>query len=281
MFVKDLLKKTNQLLTWKSTFNRTYESQLLLSSLLNKSLVEIISKRDLKISEKKKKKFLKKIFLRNLGKPISKLIGTREFYSRKFFINSFTLDPRPESEIIIDCIKKLKNNNLKILDLGTGSGCLLISIMLELKKKAISGVGVDICEEALKVAKKNAKKFGVNKNLSFIRSDWFSEIKQKFDLIISNPPYIKRTEINKLSKEVKCYDPYISLDGGNSGLAAYKVIAKYSKKFLNNNGTICLEIGFNQKKDVINIFEEYNLKKIDELKDLSEKDRVLVFKNKI
>ena len=145
--------------------------------------------------QKKKKKFLKKIYFRNLGKPLSKIIGVKEFYSRQFFVNSYTLDPRPESELIVDCVKKLKKiekNNLKILDLGTGSGCLLISIILEIKRKNIYYVATDKCVKALEVAEKNAKKFGIEKKINFIQSDWFSNIREKFDLIVSNPPYIKK-----------------------------------------------------------------------------------------
>ena len=153
MRIKELLKKTHELMTHSSGFNKLHESQLLLSKLLNKNIIEIIYTKDLEISEKKRKKFLKKIFFRNLGKPVSKLIGKKEFYSREFFVDSFTLDPRPESELIVDCVKKIKfkNHNLSILDLGTGTGCLLVSIYLELKNKNNFGVGVDICEKALKL----------------------------------------------------------------------------------------------------------------------------------
>ena len=215
MFVRDLLKKTSKLITWESSFSKVYESQMLLSNLLNKNFIEIILRKDLKISEKKKS-FLNKFF-RNLGKPISKIIGSREFYSRNFFVNSYTLDPRPETELIVDYVKKRQiKNTLKILDLGTGSGCLIISIILELKEKKISGVGIDICDKAIKIAKKNAKKFGMQKKLTFIKSDWFSEINQKFDLIVSNPPYIKKSEIKQLSKEVRNFDPYVSINGGCS-----------------------------------------------------------------
>mgnify|MGYP001239933759 CR=1 FL=1 len=284
MHIKQLLEKTNKLYTWNSTFNKIYESQLLLSNTLNKSLIEIILSKDLIISEKKKKKYFKKVFLRNLGKPISKITGISEFYSREFYVNTFTLDPRPESELIVDYAKKIlktKKNKLKILDLGTGSGCLIISIILELKKNNIFGVGIDICEKALKVAKKNAKKFGIKENLNFIKSDWFTEINQKFDLIISNPPYVKKKEIKQLGKEVRDFDPHISLDGGINGLKMYKIIALNSQKFLNNEGIICLEIGSEQKKDVTKIFESRNFIKIDEKKDLFNKDRLLIFKNKI
>ena len=155
---------------------------------------------------------------------------------------------------------------------------MLVSIFLELKNKNNFGVGVDVCEKALKVANKNANKFGVSKNLKFIKSNWFSNIKGKFDIIVSNPPYIKKKEINKLSNDVKNFDPHIALNGGSSGIEAYKTIAQNVRKFLNNDGFIFLEIGSEQKNDIIKIFEDYDLKKKDELKDLSKKDRVLIFK---
>lgn len=281
MLIRDLLKKTTKFLTLTSTFNKLYESQFLLSYVLNKNLIEIILNKDLVISDKKKKKFLKKIFLRNSGKPLSKIVGYKDFYSRKFFVNSYTLDPRPESELLVDSIKKLKkikNKNLKILDLGTGSGCLLITIFLEIDRKNIYCVGIDKCEKALEIAKKNSIKFGIEKNFDFIKSDWFSKITDKFDLIVSNPPYIKKREIENLSVEVKNFDPYLSLNGGSSGLRAYKTIAKQSKKFLNENGLICLEIGSTQKNDVIKIFESYKFIKTFESKDLNNRDRVLIFK---
>ena len=209
----------------------------------------------------------------------------REFYSREFFVNSFTLDPRPESELIIDCIKRLKiekRNDVRILDLGTGSGCLIITLVLELsKKKKIYAVAVDRCQSALDLATKNAIKFNIGNNITFIKSNWFSNVEGKFDIIVSNPPYIRSKEIESLDNTVKNFDPFIALNGGEDGLDAYKQIAKNSKKFLNNDGYVCLEIGFNQKNDVSRIFALNKFKKIYELKDLSNRDRLLVFKNKI
>ena len=152
-------------------------------------------------------------------------------------------------------LKKIKKNNLKILDLGTGSGCLLISIILEIKRKNIYYVAADKCVKALEVAEKNAKKFGIEKKINFIQSDWFSNIREKFDLIVSNPPYIKKGLIKDLCESVKSFDPYLSLNGGKCGLEAYKIIAKHSKKFLKSKGLVCTEIGYDQKKDVKKIFK--------------------------
>ncbi len=285
MLKKDLIDLAKEFISTKDLKQLRYESQILISNILNRSLLKVIVDRKITISDKNKKKFLKQIYSRSLGKPISKIIGMREFYSREFFVNSFTLDPRPESELIIDCIKRLKikkRNDVRILDLGTGSGCLIITLVLELsKKKKIYAVAVDKCQSALDLATKNAIKFKIGNNITFIKSNWFSNVEGKFDIIVSNPPYIRSKEIESLDNTVKNFDPFIALNGGEDGLDAYKQIAKNSKKFLNNDGYVCLEIGFNQKNDVSRIFALNKFKKIYELKDLSNRDRLLVFKNKI
>ena len=285
MLKKDLIDLAKEFISTKDLKQLRYESQILISNILNRSLLKVIVDRKVRISYKNKKKFLKQIYSRSLGKPISKIIGMREFYSREFFVNSFTLDPRPESELIIDCIKRLKiekRNDVRILDLGTGSGCLIITLVLELiKKKKIYAVAVDKCQSALDLATKNAIKFNIGNNITFIKSNWFSNVEGKFDIIVSNPPYIRSKEIESLDNTVKNFDPFIALNGGEDGLDAYKQIAKNSKKFLNNDGYVCLEIGFNQKNDVSRIFALNKFKKIYELKDLSNRDRLLVFKNKI
>ena len=262
-----------------------YEALLIYAKLKKYDLTYFWLNKEKKISEKDKKNYLKKIFFRSTGKPVSKIIGVKEFYSRTFFTNCHTLDPRPESESMIEIIKSLEKQTSKpisILDLGTGSGCLLISIALELQKyRKIFGCGVDISEKALKIAKKNSIKYKVNKKLTFKISDWFSQIKQSFDIIISNPPYIERQELSNLEKSVKDFDPKIALDGGIDGLNHYRKISKSSKKFLKLGGYICLEIGHKQKNDVETIFTNNGFKKFKSFKDLTKNDRVLIFKNKI
>ena len=141
--------------------------------------------------------------------------------------------------MLVEVIKKkiiTKFANPQILELGIGSGCLIISLILELKKNTICAEGIDLCEKALKVAKQNISYFGLNKKIKVYKSNWFSNVKGKFNIIISNPPYVKSMEIKNLSKDVKNFDPYLSLDGGESGVESYKKIAKKAKDYLKTNG---------------------------------------------
>ena len=285
MKLEKLIYEGNKILSTSKVDRANYESMLIFSKLNDVKLFNYYLHKDKKISPKIVKLFLKKVFQRSLGKPISKIFGRKEFYSRSFFINSHTLSPRPESELIIEIIKKKelgKKRMINILDLGCGSGCLIISLILELsKKRVVYGTGVDFCHKALKVAVKNSKFHSVKKYLKFFKSFWFSNITKKFDIIVSNPPYIKQNEIKNLADDVKKYDPIIALNGGLMGLDAFEKIAKDAKKHLKPNGYICVEIGFDQKKQVKKIFEKENFITAARHKDYEGRDRVMIFKNKI
>ena len=252
----------------------------IIGKVLNKTNLDIIINNYEEVNNCKCIEIFSKINQRCKGKPISKIFGKKEFYSREFFVNTSVLDPRPESELLVDVIKeklKTKFSKINILELGVGSGCLIISIMLELKKNKVDGVGIDICEKALKVANKNISNFGLNKKIRIYKSNWFSNVKKKFNIIVSNPPYIKRIEIQKLSNDVKDFDPYLSLNGGNSGVESYKNIAKKAKYHLKSDGFIVLELGYNQLRSVDAIFKENGFKRILLEKDLQGINRVVVY----
>ena len=206
----------------------------------------------------------------------------KEFYSREFFVNSKTLDPRPETELLIDLIKNFKGKTvtpLKILDLGTGTGCIIITLFLELRKKInVSCDGIDISNNALRVAKKNAIHHHVANKINLYKSNWFINIKKKFDIIVSNPPYIKKSEIKFLPLEVKNFDPEVSLCGGYDGLNSFRRIAHGAKKFLKKDGVIYVEIGNYQSEKVRKIFENKKFVTLDVVKDLSNMERVIIFK---
>lgn len=208
--------------------------------------------------------------------PISKIINRKSFWNHEFYVDENVLDPRPETELIVEYILKnfQKNSALKILDIGTGSGCILLSILSELKNS--HGIGIDISENAIQVANKNKSLLSVE-NADFFCMNWNElYVEKKFDIIVSNPPYIKTADIELLNENVKNFDPIISLDGGKDGLNAYREIAKISANILKNDGTILLEVGYDQAKFVSKIFQQCNFYISEIIKDFSGIERVVI-----
>lgn len=219
--------------------------------------------------------------------PISKIIGEKSFWKHNFFVNSNVLDPRPETEMIIEEIIKCfdTDSSLNFLDIGTGGGCILLSILFELKKS--KGIGIDISKKAIDVAEKNKKKMNIE-NATFLNIAWdeifsCSDIKD-IDIIVSNPPYIRTADINSLDESVKNYDPIIALDGGIDGLFAYREICCIAKNLLRKNRKnqiekyIFLEIGYGQARDVKNILEKNEFFDISFLNDLAGINRIAIAK---
>lgn len=202
-------------------------------------------------------------------RPLWYCIGDTDFYGYKIKVNENVLIPRPETELLVEKALDSIDETKKVLDLCTGSGAIAIAVS---KKKNASVTAVDISEKALEVAKKNAKLNGANVN--FILSDMFSELAdEKFDVIISNPPYIKTEDIKTLQKEVKDFEPILALDGGEDGLKFYRIIAKNAKNYLNENGVLYLECGIDEAKDVAFLFS--NFKKVSIIKDYENIDRIV------
>lgn len=207
------------------------------------------------------------------GVPITRIIGQREFWSLPFFLSPATLDPRPDSETLIEAVMAESLSPRRILDLGTGSGCLLLALLSEYPDAI--GVGVDINPDALKMAQKNAKNLGLSDRSTWVETSWTDGIDEEFDLIISNPPYISESEYEALDAVVKNYDPPIALKGGEDGLVAYRTIAAQVKK--NLKGLLVLEIGCMQKEAVTHIFQEQGFILNKTHHDLSGHPRALVF----
>lgn len=194
------------------------------------------------------------------GEPVSRILGVREFWSLPFKVTADTLDPRPDTEIMIEAALKAfpdAKTPQKLLDLGTGTGCILISLLHEWPQA--QGVGVDISEGALSVAAENAVRNNVSERAAFICADWGEGITDKFDVILSNPPYIPSEDIANLENAVKNHDPIHALDGGKDGLDCYKTIVMAIKSLLNTEGRAFLEIGYQQGADLTRIVEEYGL----------------------
>ena len=255
------------------------DAKIILKEALNIQDQELILDSDILLKRREKKSLCEMVSRREKGEPISRILGSREFFSLDFKINNFVLDPRPETEHLVEeSIKKIKENNYKnILELGVGSGCVIISILKSCK--LIYGMGIDISLEAIKTARENASINNVN-DLDLIVSNWGASIDKKFDLIISNPPYLRSDQIDNLPKEVKSFDPIISLDGGSDGLTVYRNIAKNIKRILSDNGTIIIEIAFDQAKDIEKIFINNNFLLQNKVKDYNGLDRIMVFSKK-
>ncbi len=211
------------------------------------------------------------------NEPIAKIIGKKYFWKNEFFVNKYVLDPRPETEIIIEeVLTNIKNNNdeISILDIGTGSGCIAISLALEIPNSRITAI--DISSEALKVAKKNIDKYNLNNQIDLKLID-FRDVKKKFDFVVSNPPYIKETEYEDLQLEIKNYEPKVALVAGIDGMKFYKIYASVIEKLMNKNSLFICEIGDKQLNSCIKIFAKSNLKLKKITKDIQKIDRTLTF----
>lgn len=202
--------------------------------------------------------------------PVSHIIGKREFYSREFNVSANVLDPRPDSENLVEAVLLRVDpdkTSLSLLDLGTGSGCLLITLLLELPNA--NGIGVDISSDALAQAKENAEGLNVSQRSGFVKSKWFEKIDGKFDVIVSNPPYIETAVIETLQPEVRDFEPHLALDGGADGLDCYRDILAEIGDYLQMDGLVVFEIGQGQEQALITLMQGAGLSEMQTHKDLS------------
>ena len=221
------------------------------------------------------------IVRRSQGEPVSRLRGRREFYGLDFSINPATLDPRADSEVIVDTILDYadKNRPLRLLDCGTGSGCLLLASIAHLPHAV--GLGVDIQNDAVLMAQHNAEALGLSERTRFYCTSWDDGVEGQFDVIISNPPYIASEDVNGLMKEVRLYDPIEALDGGVDGLDAWRALGSVFSTRLVDDGVVIVEIGSGQTDDVSHIMESKGLLLREERCDLAGVVRCLVFSHSL
>ena len=214
------------------------------------------------------------------GEPISRIKGVREFYGLDFKIDHSTLDPRADSEVIVDTVidyvREADKSQLNVVDFGTGSGCLILAAAYNCPN--IIGVGVDIQAQAINVANANAKNLNLSDRISFKQSQWDSEVDGLFDIIISNPPYIPSHDIADLMDEVRKYDPREALDGGEDGLEAWRALATIIRSRLSKTGVAIFEIGQGQEDDVVKIMQNQGLLLMEQRTDLAGILRCLVFR---
>jgi len=255
----ETIKLGSKMLKENKIKSHILDSEILLSKSLNKLREEVLIDLDREIEEKNILVFKKYLKRRSRHEPIAYILEEKEFWSKKFAVNKSTLIPRPETELLVEKLLKIyKGKKISILDIGTGSGCILISLLSDLKQS--TGVGIDISANAILVAKKNALKHKLKKRIKFINKSLNTIFVKKFDLVVSNPPYIEKKDIKNLSNDIKRYEPRIALDGGNDGLDVIKKVIYKSKNILKINGTLALEIGKGQIKKVSNILIDNNFR---------------------
>ncbi len=254
------------------------EARLMLAHILNIDANKLLAY-ELPVSACQLHNFMKLLERRLKGEPIAYILGTKEFWSLDFYVNSHTLCPRPDSESLIEAALLHiadKNGHIQIVDLGTGSGCLLLTLLHELPHAY--GLGVDVSLPALMVAQKNAKRLGLIRRAAFVCSDWALAITGKFDMILSNPPYIETDNIAKLMPTIREFEPKIALDGGCDGLDAYRNITAIAPGLLKPGGILIFELGENQSGAVRNMAQKQCLRHIGTYNDLAGKERAIAFR---
>ena len=276
MNLQQILAKALSQLKLNNIKSFKLDSELLLAKTLDVSREEVLLNLNKKISPSDIKKYNYYLNLRNQYKPMAHIFNHKFFWKYKFFVNKDVLIPRPETELIIEQILKIlpKKSKKNILEIGTGSGCIAISLIRERPNCRI--VAIDKSLKAIKVAKKNAEIHQVGKKVNFLNIDVDKYFSNKYDIIVSNPPYIKKSDLLSLDKDVKFYEPKIALSGGFSGLETFFKIIEKCNELLKNNGMLFLEIGEKQGKELRKNLKLNGFNQIKIYKDLSGKDRCLV-----
>lgn len=265
MLIRDVLREGREFLKNNNIDER--ESRLLFAHAMNVDVSNLI--RYTECDDRVYKKFLGFLKKRVKGEPFAYIVGEKSFMKLKFLVNKHVLIPREDTEILV--ATAIERNKKKILDLCTGSGCIAISLAKYIENSVVDAS--DISARTLNVAKKNALSNGVN--VKFIKSDIFKNITNQYEMIVSNPPYIRSDVVSNLQIEVK-NEPKRALDGGNNGLYFYNKILKNAKDYLTEDGIIIFEIGYDQADDVTTLANKYGYTRIEKIKDLSNNDRVLV-----
>ena len=277
MTIKDIIVKYSKELEEISPTPRL-DVETLLQKVLGVDRLYILLNLERVLSEDEEQLFNKFINERLNNRPIAYIVGNREFMGLDFFVKEGVLIPRPDTEVLVEEVIELakKKDAKNILDIGTGSGAITVSLAKYLENVKVTSV--DISDIALEIGKRNAISNEVDDRITFVKSDLFTNIDKetKFDIIVSNPPYIKREVIDTLDKQVKDYEPYNALEGGVDGLDFYRAITKRAKEYLKKDGILAYEVGHDQSEDVSKLMEMDGYTNIYTLKDLQQIDRVVI-----
>tara|TARA_Y100001960_G_C14558725_1_gene769614 strand:- start:54 stop:902 length:849 start_codon:yes stop_codon:yes gene_type:complete len=275
MNLEKTIKEASQILKNNKINSYDLDAHILLSDIMGVTKEFLIVNNHLSVSENVRLKYNNAIKRRIKSEPIAYITGKKEFWSKNFKVTSATLIPRPETELLIhEVIKHVKNKKINILDIGTGSGCILIALLEELKFSR--GTGIDISSKAIKIAKENSQKFKVINRSRFKNVDINNFNMDKFDLIVSNPPYVSLTDIRNLSKDITNFEPIDALNGGKDGLDLIKKVIYKSSKLLKKNGLLALEIGNKQYFKVDKLLNHQGFREVSKVYDYNRNVRCII-----
>ncbi len=270
------INNASKLLKKKGIKTAQLDSEILMSEATQLNKENIILNLNKKLTLKNFKAFNNLIRQRLKRKPVAYLTGKKEFWKYEFYVNRDVLIPRPDTELIIEQTLKLfqNKNGLRMLEVGVGSGCIILSLLKE--RKDFYGIGIDINKKSLDICKINADKLKVLNKIKFLKSDIDNFNYGKYDLIISNPPYIKKFDLKYLEKDVSGFEPKLALDGGIEGLSEIRKVIKKSSELIKKRGTLILEVGFDQKEKVKKILKNNNFYISKVIKDLGKNNRCII-----
>ena len=276
MNIENILNKGTSILKANKIANPYLDSEILLSESINRDKKHIILNPKEILENKQLNNFNSLIERRRKGEPIAYLINKKEFWKNEFYVNENVLIPRPDTELIIDQVLKIysKNSQLQILDIGTGSGCILLSILKE--RTSFYGTGIDISKKSINVSKFNAKKLNLTNRVKFYNSDIDNFKIGKYDLIVSNPPYIELLSLKYLEKDVVNFEPKLALSGGFDGFSKIRKVISKASTLIKKNGKLILEIGFKQRNKVKEILKKEGFYINRTLKDYGNNDRCII-----
>jgi len=275
MNLENTVKKASQILKNHNIYSHELDAQIILSDIMGIKREFLITNNEINISEKVLEKYNIAIRRRIKREPVAYITGKKEFWSEDFLVNYETLIPRPETELLIyKIVKFFKNKKINILDIGTGSGCILLSILKELN--FARGIGIDSSSKAIKTAEENSKNLKLSYRSKFKVANLEKFNLGKYDLIVSNPPYISSKDIKNLSKDIINYEPLIAINGGLDGLDLIKKVIYKSNDLLKRNGLLAIEIGYNQYQKVSNILARQGFREISREYDYKRNIRCII-----
>ena len=276
MNIENILNEGINILQKNKIANPQLDSEILLSNSIKRDKKHIILNPKKILKSEQLEKFKSLIERRKKGEPIAYLINKKEFWKDEFFVNKDVLIPRPDSELIIEQVLKIysKDVQLQVLDIGTGSGCILLSILKE--RSNFYGTGIDISKKSINVSKFNAKQLNLTNRVKFFHSSVDNFNNGKYDMIVSNPPYIEQLSLKYLEKDVVNFEPKLALSGGFDGFSKIRKVINKASILIKKNGKFILEIGFNQKNKVIKILKEEGFYVNKAIKDYGNNDRCII-----